>query len=65
MISLIGEAADVVVVKEDQSHGKRRMLPAHMICEEAVPSGSIDAGVSAETLTAVMRHGDFATAMKH
>ena len=65
IISMIGEAADVVVVEEDEHDGKRMKFASAHDVRRGFAQRLINAGVSAETLTVVMRHGDFATTMKH
>ena len=65
IVSLIGEAAAVVVQSPDKERGLRlKHATAHDL-RRGCAARLIDAGVSAETLKIVMRHRDFATTEKH
>jgi len=65
VISKIGERAGIVVVHEDDaSTGLPKFASAHDI-RRGFARRCINAGVSAETLKAMMRHADFATTEKH
>jgi integrase len=65
VISMIGHEANVVVQKEDEE-AKRRLkyASAHDI-RRGCALRLINCGVSAETLTVIMRHEDFETTKKH
>ncbi len=66
IVSKIGKAANVVVVVEaDERLGKRTKFASAHDIRRGCAKRLINVGVSAETLTVLMRHGDFATTQKH
>jgi integrase len=65
VISQIGEAAGIVVVEQNVRKGKRTKYASAHDLRRGCALRLINAGISAETLTVVMRHGDFATTIKH
>ena len=65
IISMIGEAAGVVVVQEDSRSGKRQKFASAHDLRRGCAQRLINSGVSAETLKVVMRHHDFATTERH
>jgi integrase len=65
IICRIGEAAEVIIVQEDERTGKRRKYASAHDIRRGFAQRLINAGVSAETLKVVMRHSNFATTEKH
>jgi len=64
VISLIDEKAGIVVRQEDERTKVRKKFASSHDLRRGCALRLIDAGVSAETLTVVMRHADFATTQK-
>jgi integrase len=64
IIAAIGEAAKVVVRKEDPQRGHRTKYASAHDLRRSLAERLINRGVSAETLMVVMRHKDFATTRK-
>ena len=62
---MIGEAANVVVQKEDERTGQRLKFACAHDLRRGCAQRLIDQGVSAETLKVIMRHKDFRTTEKH
>jgi integrase len=65
VISMIGEEANVVVIRTDARTGKRQKFASAHDLRRGCAQRLINAGVSAETLKVVMRHRDFATTERH
>jgi integrase len=65
IISMVGEEAGIVVIREDDRSGKRRKFASAHDLRRGCAQRLINAGVSAETLKVVMRHRDFATTERH
>lgn len=64
VISQVGEQAKVIVRQADKETGRRIKYASTHDLRRSCAERLINAGVSAETLTVIMRHKDFATTRK-